>query len=263
MSDEADEGHAAMIIEHGQCMRIMSRKDYCEQLVQGHFRMSLISRYHDMEEGDPEIGDSLEGRRPFAGQVFLGLPSSDSSSGSISQQFWPVGSTSAPVSIPEADEAVVLCATLLGSGALDTWDETGRHCGKLSDGYTGFLSTQADASGSCYGVTFSIEEMAERLSSFAAKNGFAFFHRSVEYGDEPLTPADFARFSTGEDAALWRILFHKRSIYRNQHEYRFAILPKPGDRSGKLKSMLCGKDFLEIEVPPLRAFNLVEISNLS
>lgn len=262
MSEEADERHASMIIGPGQCMRIMSRKDYCEQLLQGHFRMSSISRYHDMEEDDSEIGDSLEGRRSFAGQIFLGLPSSGGTGGSSSQQFWPVESTSAPVSIPESDEAVVLCATLLGSGAVDTWNEAGRYCGKLSDSYASFLSTQADASGSCYGVIFSIEEMAERLSSFAAKNGLAFFHRFVEYSDEPLTPADFARFSTGENAALWRILFHKRSIYRNQHEYRFAILPKPGDRSGKLKSMLCGKDYLEIEVPPLKAFDLVEIGNL-
>lgn len=150
MSEEAGKKRATMIIGPGQCMRIMSRKDYCEQLVQGHFRMSLISRYHSMEEDDPEIGDSQEGRRPFVGQIFLGLPSSGSNDGATSQQFWPVESTSTPVSIPEADEAVVLCGTLFGSGALDTWNETGRHFGKLSDGYTGFLSNQAGAYGTLY-----------------------------------------------------------------------------------------------------------------
>lgn len=263
MSDEASKERTTMIIGPGQCMRIMSRKGYCEQLMQGHFRMSLISRYHSMEEDDPEIGDSQEGRRPFAGQIFLGLPSSGSNDGAASEQFWPVESTSTPVSIPEADEAVVLCGTLFGSGALDTWNETGRHFGKLSDSYTGFLSTQAGAPGCCYGVLFSIEEMAERLSAFAEQNGLAFYHRAVEYSDEPLTTADFARFSTGEDAALWRILFHKRSIYRNQHEYRFAILPKPGDRSGKLKSMLCRKDYLEVSVPPLKSYKLIEVCDLA
>lgn len=112
MSDEAGKKRATMIIGPGQCMRIMSRKDYCEQLVQGHFRMSLISRYHSMEEDDPEIGDSQEGRRPFAGQIFLGLPSSGSIDGATSQQFWPVDAISMIIAGRLPQRSTLSCHTV-------------------------------------------------------------------------------------------------------------------------------------------------------
>ena len=99
--------------------------------------------------------------------------------------------------------------------------------------------------------------MTNALFDYAAQRGLAFICNEIEYGCLPLTEKEIEDLKQGQPA-IQKFLFHKREGYSDQFEYRYAILPKPGDTAGVLAEMLGSKEFIDVEIPPLKQFQLLE-----
>ncbi|BCA89411.1 hypothetical protein ADCFC_19080 [Adlercreutzia hattorii] len=236
-------------IEH-PCIRLFDKREYAEQFVEGRFRMSMLKCYRKMAEDDSGIGDLYEGIRMVEASVF---PSNENPE---------LGNTpekvSLPLRIPEVEESVVLCATSFREGALESAGEVdGRHLARMSERFSDFVDRQGNEASKVYCAVFSASEMANALRDYAEQRGLAFICNEIEYGLLPLTEKEIKELKQGQPA-IYKFLFHKREGYSDQFEYRYAILPKPGDDTGILAEMLGSEEFINVEIPPLKQYQLLE-----
>ena len=232
------------------CIRLFGKREYAEQFVEGHFRMSTLKRYRKMAEDESGIGDPYEGIRLIEA---LALPCNEDHELENTPRM-----TSVPLRIPEVEESVVLCATSFREGALETAGEAdGRHLAQMSKRFSEFVDRQGDEASRVYCAIFSAREMTNALFDYAAQRGLAFICNEIEYGCLPLTEKEIEDLKQGQPA-IHKFLFHKREGYSDQFEYRYAILPKPGGTAGVLAEMLGSKEFIDVEIPPLKQFQLLE-----
>ena len=212
-----------------------------------------------MEEDDPDIGDSYEGIRTLP-VLLLPNPSDESMAEDRVKQIVRGGSNPAfdlPIRIPEVEEAVLLCSTALSVGALESLgQDRDRYLAQIGSQYLEFLNRHTHDFTEGYGVIFSAEEMNEKLRAFAASNNLAFLSGNVEYGEPRLTSKDISELRNGYPA-IYKFLFHKRKTYMDQFEFRFSLLPLPGESDGRLSGMLDERGFLPLETEPFKDIELV------
>ena len=249
------------------CLRVFEKAQYALDFARGTVYMSAIQRYREKEQQDSDIGDRYEGIRTVKAMLFLAPPDER-------LQAFPQSAFSAkpcqvdiPLRIPEVEESVLLCATSLSEGALETIGaREGRYLARFGRQYSGFLTRHTAGFTEGFGVIFSLDEMALKLKEYARANDFCMIHHKVEYGPLFLDSTDAEELEEG-CPPIYKYLFHKRGCaeldsgnecgYADQFEYRFAVLPKPGDTSGRLRGMLNDKQFLVANVGPLQHYQLV------
>lgn len=240
-------------------LRFFDKAEYAEQFASGRFLLSTIKRYRQMEEDDPDIGDSYEGIRTLPAQLLPNL-SHESLAEGYAEEIMHSGSNPTidiPIRIPEVEESVLLCSTALSVGALESaGTDRGRYLAQFGNQYLEFLNRHTHDFTEGYGVIFPEEEMNEKLGELAASNDLAFLSRIVEYGEPRLSNQDIADMRNG-CPAIYKFLFHKRKTYMDQFEFRFALLPQPGEIDGRLSNMLDDRGFLTIESEPFKKIELI------
>lgn len=212
-----------------------------------------------MEEEDPDIGDSFEGIRTLPVNLLPILPTDqDKPKSELLGEF---ASSSIPIDlklrIPEVERSVLLCTTALNIGALESLGvEEQRYLARFGKQYIEFLSRHTNDFTEGYGVIFPQEEMERKLKAFADSKGLAYVSGHVEYGDPQLSEKDLIELRQGYPA-VYKFLFHKRRDYGDQYEYRFALLPLPGESSSTLDNSLDERGFLTIETEPFENYELI------
>lgn len=239
------------------CLRLFSEKEYAAQFVEGNFWMSSIKRYRDICEDDSGIGDAYEGIRLIRCKLMPSTLQQFETPSTESQSLKHVPEFDMPLRIPEVDASVILSSTQFWGDSLELVDKHKEtHNARISEALADFIDKQDNGNSEVYAVFFSAREMSEALKSYASENDLFAISRPIEYGPKHLTSEEIERLRKGEPP-INMILFHKREKYSNQFEYRFALLPKPGDSPEVLASKLNTQGFLEVSIPPLRHFEIV------
>lgn len=239
-------------------LKTFRTKEQAEQFMKGDLYMGRLSYYRYIE-------DKILGvRDPFEGKIRMNMPEGTETymdiraiktggyDGSGRHEWAKVETQNAGLSFVGCDDVFVLCCTDIGSALDIVVEEDG--ASRFSSKYLQFARQYK-----C-GVLFSAEEMAKKLALYAQEHDLDHKEGLIEYSDERIDFEEFLRETTNPVAAE-RFLFHKETLFQDQYEYRFALLPTI-ERINRKERINPGENHIDVSVGKIESSFLFDIDGI-